>query len=171
MTSSPIRALAHVPGGASGALDAVTLDYEARWRRRGLLHTESGQAVLLDLPEAVQLDDGDALTLEDGGRIAVRAADEALVEVRGESPRHLARLAWHLGNRHLPVEIGDGKLLIRRDHVLEDMLRKLGALMTLVEGPFRPEGGAYGHGRTHGHSHSHDPHEDPDAALRDQTHG
>ncbi|MEO0679578.1 MAG: urease accessory protein UreE [Pseudomonadota bacterium] len=171
MTIVPLRALTHLPGEGGDAADAVTLDYEARYRRRGRLTTDGGEAVMLDLAEAVQMADGDALALEDGRRVAVRAAAEALIEVRGEDGRHLTRLAWHLGNRHLPVQVEDGRLLIRGDRVLEAMLRRLGARLTPVEAPFTPEGGAYGHGRTHGHSHSHDPHQDPDAALRDRLHG
>ncbi|MEM6744038.1 MAG: urease accessory protein UreE [Pseudomonadota bacterium] len=167
----PIRAAALLPGAGAGASDAVTLDYEGRWRRRGMLTTEGGERVLLDLAQAAELEDGDALALEDGRRVAVRAAAEPLTEVRAEDARHLTRLAWHLGNRHLPVQIEAERLLIRHDHVLEDMLRRLGARLVAVEAPFTPERGAYGHGRTHGHSHSHDPHEDPDAALRDHLHG
>ena len=83
------------------------------------------------------------------------------------APAALARLAWHVGNRHTPAEILEGRLRILRDHVLEDMLIRLGAEIRHLEAPFRPEGGAYGMGRTHGHSHSHDPHHDPDAHMRD----
>ena len=90
--------------------------------------------------------------LEDGALVAVEAAAEPLAEVTAE-PAALARLAWHVGNRHTPAEIGDGRLLIQRDHVIEDMLAKLGAAVRHVRAPFRPEGGAYGHGRTHGHHH------------------
>ncbi|MEO1503776.1 MAG: urease accessory protein UreE [Pseudomonadota bacterium] len=143
-------------------LDAVTLSYEARYRRRGVLRTDAGEEVLLDLAEATELREGHALVLEDGRRIAIRAATEPLTEVRGDS---IARLAWHIGNRHTPCQVEAGRLLIQRDHVLEEMLRGLGARLAHVEAPFSPEGGAYGHGRTHGHSHSHDPHEDPNAHI------
>lgn len=169
--SAPVRAAALLAGEGAGAADAVTLDYDGRWRRRGMLTTDGGERILLDLAEAAELGDGDALALEDGRRVAVRAAAEPLTEVRAEDALHLTRLAWHLGNRHLPVQIEGERLLIRSDHVLEDMLRRLGARLASVEAPFRPERGAYGHGRTHGHSHSHDPHQDPDAALRDRLHG
>ena len=93
------------------------------------------------------LEDGDALALDDGRLIEVAAAAEPLLEVRGD----LARLAWHIGNRHTPCEIRADRLVIRRDHVMAGMLAGLGAEMVETEGPFRPEGGAYGHGRTHGH--------------------
>jgi urease accessory protein len=136
-----VRALSLETGGGAGAADAVTLTWEDRWRRRGRLVTEGGEAFLLDLAEATELCDGDALLLQDGRRIAVRAAPEPLVEVRGDDATHLARLAWHLGNRHLPVQIEAGRLLIRRDHVLEDMLARLGATMSPIEAAFRPEGG------------------------------
>ena len=142
----------------------VRLAYADRYRRRGRLVTESGESVLLDLPEATELRESDALLLEDGRRILIRAAPEPLAEVRAEG-RTLARLAWHVGNRHTPAQVEAGRLLIQRDHVLEDMLAQLGAEVRHVEEPFTPEGGAYGHGRTHGHSHSHDPHEDPNAHI------
>lgn len=155
----------------AGAVDAVTLAWDDRWRRRGLLTTDGGADLLLDLAETTELADGDVLLLEGGGAVAVRAAAEPLTEVRAADARHLTRLAWHLGNRHLPVQIEPGRLLIRRDHVLEDMLARLGAALAPVEEPFRPEGGAYGHGRTHGHAHGHDAHADPDAHLREGGRG
>ena len=170
MTETPPRALTLAPGEGAGAEDAVTLAWEDRWRRRGRLRTDGGAAVLLDLPETSELADGDALVLEDGRRVAVRAAAEPLTEVRGEDAAHLARLAWHLGNRHLPVQIEAERLLIRRDHVLEDMLGRLGARLEAVEAAFRPEGGAYGHGRTHAHAHAPHAHDDPDAHLRESLH-
>jgi len=143
-------------GGRNGAADTVTLDHEARFLRRRRLTTDGGRELHVDLPEAVALNDGDAFETADGLLIAVRAADEPLTEVRGDGAAHLARLAWHLGNRHLPVEVRDASLLIRRDLVIEAMLAGLGARLAAVEAPFSPEGGAYGHGRTHGHDHGHE---------------
>ncbi|MEL7469322.1 MAG: urease accessory protein UreE [Pseudomonadota bacterium] len=154
-----------------GADDVVRLDYAARYRRRAVLSTDAGEEILLDLPQARELADGEGLVLEDGRTVIVRAAAEALTEVRGES---LPRLTWHIGNRHTPCQIEADRLLIQRDHVLEDMLQRLGAQIAHVEEPFKPEGGAYGHGRTHGHSHSHDPHADPNAHIphrHGHTHG
>ncbi|MGF1446653.1 MAG: urease accessory protein UreE [Pikeienuella sp.] len=148
---------------AEGAVDRVSLPYAERWRRRGLLRTEGGEEILLDLAEAAELREGQALTLDDGRLVAVLAAAEPLAEVRGPN---LARLAWHIGNRHTPCEIGLDRLLIQRDHVLEAMLVGLGAAVRHVTGAFCPEGGAYGHGRTHGHAHGTDPMADPDAHLR-----
>lgn len=159
-----MRAVSVAPS-AEGARDSLTLPYEARYRRRGRMVTDGGEAFLLDLAEAAELPDGAALELEDGRRILVRAAAETLTEVRGRDARHLLRLCWHLGNRHLPVAVEAERLLIRHDHVIEDMLTHLGASLRRVEEPFTPEGGAYGHGRTHGHSHSHDPHADPNAHI------
>lgn len=142
-------------------LAQIVLTYEQRYRRRGVLTLDSGEQVLLDLAEATELGDGDALVLEDGRRVAVRAAAEPLAEVRGHD---LARLAWHVGNRHTPAQIEHRRLLIQRDHVLEGMLRRLGGEIRHVDEPFRPEGGAYGHGRTHGH-HDHGAHDDPNAHI------
>jgi len=148
----------------------VTLDYDGRWRRRAALATDDGLAFLLDLPEASDLRDGDALLLEDGRHILVRTAPEPLAAVAAATPQALARLAWHLGNRHLPVAIEAHRLLIRRDPVIEHMLEHLGATVAPVTEPFTPEGGAYGRGRTHTHTHSHDPHADPNAHLREHGH-
>ena len=139
-------------GGAAGAAASVALDYEGRLLRRKRLVTDAGWPFLVDLPEVTSLDGGDALELSDGRRVAVVAADEALLSVTAPS---LARIAWHVGNRHTPCRIEAERLLIRADHVLADMLRRLGAEVTEVTGPFEPEGGAYGHGRTFGHAHDH----------------
>lgn len=162
------RATKILPSGewnAAEARDAVTLDFDDRHRRRRRYTGEGGLAFLLDLPEAAVLYDGDGLALEDGGVVAVRAAPEPLVEVTSGDPAHFARLAWHLGNRHLPAEIGAGRILIRDDHVITAMLRGLGATLRQVQAPFNPEGGAYGehnrqtghhHGPQHAHHHGHD---------------
>jgi urease accessory protein len=154
-----IRAGAVAPAGAwpeAQAADRVVLDFDRRSRRRIALTTEGGLEVVLDLPHATVLRDGDALKLDDGRLVRVVAAPEALAEVGAPDPEQLARIAWHLGNRHLPVQITGRVLRIRRDHVIEDMLRRLGAAVTAVEAPFDPEGGAYGEGRAHGHHHHHD---------------
>ena len=140
------------------ARDCVVLDFDARHRRRIAMHGEAGLDFLLDLPEAVALADGDGLLLEDGGLVGVKAAPERLIEVRAGDGLPLVRIAWHLGNRHLPTQILGDALRIREDHVILDMLGKMGARTQLIEAPFHPEGGAYGHGRTHGHSHGHGDH-------------
>ena len=129
----------------------VTLDYDGRMLRRKRLTTDEGFSIFVDLAETVSLDEGDCFALEDGRLVGVKAAPEAVLAVTGDLPR----LAWHIGNRHTPCQIGETRLLIREDHVLEAMLRQLGAAVERVTLPFRPEGGAYGHGRTMGHDHGH----------------
>lgn len=128
----------------------VALNYEGRFLRRKVLTTDDGQSVLVDLPKTTSLDHGGVLVLEDGREVGIVAAPEDLLEVTGPD---LTRLAWHIGNRHTPCQIEEGRLLIQRDHVIRDMLGKIGATVREVVEPFTPEGGAYGHGRTHGHSH------------------
>jgi len=151
------------------AADTVVLGFDDRHRRRMAMTGTRGLAFLLDLAEAVALRGGDALVLEDGRLVEVVAAPEPLVEIRGSDPQHLVRVAWHLGNRHLPTQIVGRGLRIRRDHVIEDMVRGLGARLIEIEAPFDPEGGAYaggaaqahGHEAAHGHAHhghAHDHH-------------
>ena len=132
-------------------IDCVVLDAHERHRRRIVLTGERGTRFLLDLAHATVLRDGDGLVLEDGSIVRVAGKPEALVEITAASPHELARLAWHIGNRHTDVQIVGGKLRIRRDHVLEEMLHGLGARLTPVEAPFDPEHGAYGHGHQHHH--------------------
>lgn len=138
------KVLSQAEYSAAGA-DTVSLDYESRHRRRISLTSDGGRQFLLDLPVAVHLRHGDGLALDDGSVIAVRASEEPLLEVRGRDQKHLAQLAWHLGNRHLPAQIESFRILIRRDHVIAGMLMKLGALITEVFETFDPEGGAYEH--------------------------
>lgn len=128
------------------------LDYDARFLRRKVLDLSDGTRVLVDLAKTTSLADGGVLVLEDGEEIRVVAAPEPLIEVRGH-PLH--RLAWHIGNRHTPCQIEPDRLLIQRDHVIRDMLIRLGAELRDVTEPFTPDGGAYGHGRTHSHDHGH----------------
>jgi len=123
--------------------DTVVLDFDDRHRRRMAMTGTRGLAFLLDLEQAVALRDGDALVLDDGRLVEVIAAPEPLIEVKGRDPQHLVRLAWHLGNRHLPTQITPKALRIRRDHVIAEMLKGLGARILDIEAPFDPEGGAY----------------------------
>lgn len=134
---------------ATPAEDVVVLDYEGRFLRRKRLVSRAGLSFLVDLAETVSLDPGDAFRLQDGRLIGVAAAMEPCLRVEGPLPR----LAWHIGNRHTPCQIGADHLLIRADHVLEAMLKGLGARVTPTMAAFAPEGGAYGHGRTMGHDH------------------
>ncbi|MDJ1007235.1 MAG: urease accessory protein UreE [Paracoccaceae bacterium] len=133
--------------------DHVALDYEGRFLRRRRLVSASGREFLVDLPETRSLDEGDRFRLDDGSAIAVVAAPEPLYAVTGAN---LARLAWHIGNRHTPARIEAERILIRADHVLRRMIEGLGGTVEDLNGPFQPEGGAYGTGRTLGHSHGDD---------------
>ncbi|MGA9956201.1 MAG: urease accessory protein UreE [Bradyrhizobium sp.] len=157
--------------------DTVVLDFDDRHRRRMAMTGTRGLEFLLDLEHAVALRGGDALVLEDGRLVEVVAAPEPLLEIRCNDPQHLVRVAWHLGNRHLPTQITGRALRIRRDHVIEGMVKGLGARVIEIEAPFDPEGGAYAgddHGHeTHGHAghdhskhdhggHDHDHHHDHD---------
>ncbi|KAA2313101.1 urease accessory protein UreE [Pseudooceanicola sediminis] len=136
--------------------DHVTLDYEQRFIRRKGLTTDGGDRLLADLAQTISLNDGDALQLEDGRLVGVRAAAEPLLRVTGAD---LARLAWHVGNRHTPCQIMPDHLLIRQDKVIAAMLAHLGARLDPLIAPFIPEGGAYGHGRTQAHDHGHTLHD------------
>jgi len=164
---------------ASGAwsgepADSVVLEFDERYRRRFVMTGVGGLAFLLDLPEAAMLRGGDGLRLEDGRIVEVLAAPEPLAEIRGADALTLMRVAWHLGNRHLATELTPKALRIRRDPVIEDMARGLGARVVPVEAPFNPEGGAYvqaeasapaaghdhgAHDHAHGHDHSQHGHD------------
>jgi urease accessory protein len=128
------------------AIDRVVLDADERFRRRVALTAEGGLKFLLDLPEATVLRHGDGLVLGDGTIVAVIGKPEPLAEIDASDAAALARLAWHLGNRHAEMQVVGDRLRIRRDHVLEDMLRGLGARVTAIEAPFEPQRGAYDHG-------------------------
>ena len=141
-------------------VDSITLDHEQRHRRRATLVSDGGLEFLLDLPQAAHLHDGTRLLLDDGRRIAVRAAPEPVLDIRGHD---LVRIAWHLGNRHLPAQIDSDRILIRDDHVIIDMLKGLGADVRKVRTPFDPEGGAYGQ-HNHDLGHRHGP-------LHEERHG
>jgi urease accessory protein len=134
------------------------LDHDDRYRRRLAMTGVRGLEFLLDLPEAVMLRAGDGLALEDGRIVEVVAAPEPLAEIRCKDAVALARVAWHLGNRHLPVELTRRALRIRRDHVIEEMAHGLGADVIAIEAPFNPEGGAYAAAHGHDH-HAHDDHD------------
>jgi len=136
----------------------LRLDHHHRHRRRLTLKTEEGETILLDLPTAVHLRGGDKLLLDDGAILDVEALDEPLLHITAADIPALIRIAWHLGNRHLPTQLAGAALRIREDHVLEDMVRRLGATVTHVVAPFDPEGGAYADpaGHHHGHGHEHD---------------
>lgn len=144
--------LRHGTGGAGTPIDAVILTHDQRHIRRKLLHMRSDDVVMLELREPVQLAHGDFLLTEAGEVIEVIAAVEELYAVMPKDRLHLAELAWHLGNRHLPAQIEDARILILRDHVIRDMLTGLGAAVLDVLEPFYPIRGAY-HGAGYGHTH------------------
>lgn len=131
--------------------DWVSLRYDARLLRRKKLVSEGGAAFLVDLAQTTSVAAGSSFVLDDGREIAVRAAVEPLMRVTGD----LARLAWHIGNRHAPCDVQPDALIVQREKVMRAMLEQLGATVTDIDAPFTPEGGAYGHGRTMGHDHSH----------------
>ena len=134
--------------------DRVVLSYDDRFRRRILLKGEQGTQVLLSLKEAQHLQSGDALVCGDGSLIEVIAAPEQLIEIRCETEILLLRMAWHLGNRHLPTQIESDCIRIRYDKVILDMVTGLGGDVSVIDEAFNPEGGAYGgHGRVLGHDH------------------
>ncbi|MBL4907556.1 MAG: urease accessory protein UreE [Sneathiella sp.] len=135
--------------------ETVTLDFDSRRRRRIRLTTDQGNAFLLNLPEVETLREGGILVLDSGEGIAVKAAAEPVVDIVCAKTAELVRVAWHLGNRHLPTQLLEDRLRIRQDHVIEEMVIILGATPKRVNAPFDPEGGAYGHGETTGHGHSH----------------
>ncbi len=143
---------------SADSVDSIALDAHERHRRRVVWTGERGTKFLLDLPQATALHDGDGLVLDDGAIVRIVGRPEPLIEVAAADAHELALLAWHIGNRHIDVQIVGERLRIRRDHVIEEMLRGLGARLSAVEAPFDPEHGAYDHrGPEHGgHRHEHD---------------
>ena len=164
MTADAARGLRAVALRARGdwrgePRDVVVLDFDDRHRRRLAMRGVRGTSFLLDLPEAVALRGGVALVLEDGGLIEIVAAPENLVEISSADPAAAVRIAWHLGNRHLPVQLVGRRLRIRRDHVIEAMVTGLGGAVRAIQAPFDPEGGAYAGGPGHHHHHDHHHHD------------
>jgi urease accessory protein len=166
-----IRATSVLPSGQwdrAQEADKIELPHDGRHRRRVAMRGAGDTVFLLDLSDATLLRDGDGLQLEDGRVVRVVAAAEPIVEITGD-PHLLARLAWHLGNRHVPAQILADRIRIGRDHVLEEMVAKLGGHVARIEAPFDPESGAYAHeehasrahhdhhhDHDHGHDHAHD---------------
>ena len=140
---------------AKTEIDHVLIDFDRRHRRRIALRTENGADVLLDLPQAVRLRDGDGLPTEKGV-IRVQAKPEPLLEIHAHDDGELVRIAWHLGNRHLPVQLLGDRIRIRTDHVIAEMVEGLGGHVDEIEAPFDPEAGAYAPGAGHHHHGDHD---------------
>jgi urease accessory protein len=124
----------------------ISLETQERHLRRKLLSLADGSEVLVDLDKTVKLEDGDCLVLDDGRLLQIAALPEDLLEVRGHDATHLARLAWHIGNRHLEAQIEAARILIRPDHVIAQMLVGQGAVVSKTREVFSPEHGAYAHG-------------------------
>ncbi|MGI6850806.1 urease accessory protein UreE [Mesorhizobium sp. 1B3] len=150
----------HHAGHSSGSpFDVVVLAHDERHLRRKVLALRNGLDVLVDLPEAIAFHHGDLLVLEDGRSVEIIAAKEQLYEISGQNGLHLMQLAWHLGNRHLPAQIEETRIVILRDHVIKSMLEGLGAKVSEIVEPFQPVRGAYHGTHSHGHGqggHSHD---------------
>lgn len=170
-----LRIVAIEKQGAGEAADSVLLDHDLRTKRRMVFRTNAGGSILLDQQRPGHLRDGEMLRLEDGSLVRVDAENEAVLEITAPSTAALVRIAWHLGNRHLPTQLvpaaDGGTLRIRHDHVIADMVLGLGGTCTAILAPFDPEGGAYAgghevaelghdhsHGDDHGHSHDHGDH-------------
>jgi urease accessory protein len=128
--------------------DIVVLDADERHIRRKRITLSGGEDILVDFEKPVHLEQGDRLVLEDGRVAKVVAAEEELMEVKARDPQHLVELAWHIGNRHLPAQIGGTRILLRRDRIIRAMLEQLGATVSDVIEPFTPAHGAY-----HAHEH------------------
>lgn len=160
MDAPLLQATSILPAGSWTATpaDTVLIDFDRRHRRRIQLTTEAGHGLLLDLPQAVRLRDGDGLQLDDGRIVRVKARPEPLLDIHAHDAAGLVRIAWHLGNRHLPVQMLGTHLRIRADHVIADMVRTLGGHVHELEAPFDPEPGAY---TPTPHHHEEDPSPSP----------
>ena len=141
---------------AARATDSVRIDHDGRHRRRIMLRTEGGAEVLLNLPHAARLRHGDGLELDDGSVVRVEARPEPLAEIHAHDESELVRIAWHLGNRHLPVQLVGDRIRIRADHVIEEMVEGLGGHVEHIEAAFDPEAGAYAGGHHHHHDDDHE---------------
>ncbi len=131
-------------------LDEISLSYEERFIRRKKLITNNGTEFLVNLKETVSVDENHFFELENGKLIKVISKEENLIEVTGDN---LKQIIWHIGNRHLPCQIEENRILIQDDSVILDMILKLQGNVKKVFEKFKPEGGAYGIGRTHSHKH------------------
>lgn len=136
----------------------LTLPYELRQKSRLRAMLDNGEEIGLLLPRGTVLRGGDCLKAENGAVILVQSAEEVVSSVSETNPTLFARACYHLGNRHVPLQIGDGWLRYLHDHVLDDMLRGLGLQVSSERAPFEPEAGAYGgrHHHHHEHDHAHD---------------
>jgi urease accessory protein len=155
-----MRAADILPAGSwdpNREIDRVLIDHDRRFRRRIVLSTVRGAEVLIDLPQAVRLRDGDGLMVPNGV-IRVCAQAEDLMEIHAHGDGELVRIAWHLGNRHLPVQLLGDRIRIRADHVIGEMVEGLGGHVDLIRAPFDPEAVAYAGGGHHHHHGDDDDH-------------
>ena len=148
----------------TAVVDTLILSYAQRQAQKGFLFGIKGTCVELDFPEMVRLRTDDALVLDDGGLVEVVAEPEPLIEARAADLAALARLAWHLGDRHVPIQALERRLRLRRDPAVEALLASLGAKIVTIDAPFEPEGGAYAAAGHHPHHHDHDRHHGHDHA-------
>jgi len=158
------RFLTAAERGNAPVVDTLILPFAQRQAQKGFVFGVKGTCVELDLAEPARLRTDDALVLDDGGLVEVVAEAESLIEARAADLAALARLAWHLGDRHVPVQVLERRLRLKRDPAIETLLESLGAKITIIDAPFEPEGGAYAapagdhahHDHHHGHDHAHD---------------
>jgi urease accessory protein len=148
-------------------IDTVILDYAQRSAQKVTVTGTKGGTIEIDLHQPTRLRTDDLLVLEDGSLVEIVAAPEPLIEARASDLAALARLAWHLGDRHVPVQVLPNRIRARRDDAIESLLASLGAKLTMIDAPFEPEGGAFAlaqghdhdhdhhHGHAHGHHHDH----------------
>ena len=130
--------------------DTITLNYHERFIRRKKLVSDNNFEFLVNLPETISVNKDEGFLLENDQIILIKYAKETLIEIKSDD---LIKLAWHIGNRHIPCQIENDRLLIQEDKVIEKLIIRLGGSIKTILEEFCPEGGAYGLGRTHGHKH------------------
>jgi len=130
--------------------DTITLNYHERFIRRKKLVSDNNFEFLVNLPETISVNKDEGFLLENNQIILIKYAKETLIEIKSDD---LIKIAWHIGNRHIPCQIENDRLLIQEDKVIEKLIIRLGGSIKTILEEFCPEGGAYGLGRTHGHKH------------------
>ena len=150
-----IKLVSRAERGDRPVVDTAILDYAQRSTQKITVTGVKGGQFEIDLAQPARLRTDDTLLLDNGTLIEVVAAPEPLIEARASDLAHLARLAWHLGDRHVPAQLFANRIRVRREPAIEALLRSLGAKLALIEAPFEPEGGAYAsaHGQAHDHAH------------------
>ena len=132
------------------AKDHISLSYDERFLRRKKLVSDNGFEFLVNLPETKSLSENQAFRLQSGNLILIKNKKESLLEIKG---KNLMQHIWHIGNRHMPCQIEENRIVIQYDKVIKSMVLQLGGMVKEIVEPFNPEGGAYGVGRTHSHKH------------------